>query len=563
MPRRQPERESESVSESVRGAAAGASVGAVASAVPHFAIPSSRQLPAAARYGVAAVAPVLALLTALALGPLLDTYTVMTFALAVVVSGWLGGFGPGLTATALSVLLLDYFLVAPLNSFGPLAPGDLVRLSLFSLMGLVASAASQSLRTARERADESAREAALYAEQLQEQGMELEEHASELKLLAGEAVERSNLLRMGEERFRATFEQAAVGMAHVGTDGRWLRVNRRLCEIVGYAPQELMRLTFRDIAHPDDFADDARERRRLLAAEIPHYSIETRYRRRDGTVVWINRTVSLVRRADGSPDYFISVAEDESERKAAEEALRLANRELSSTTYAIAHDLRSPLRAIDGYSYLLLAGHGAALDDEAREQLRRIRATTRRMGELLDGLLTLARLGRDSLTRERVDLGTLARAVLDDLTSAEPGRRVEARIADGLEAHADRRLLALVMQNVVGNAWKFSAGQDPAVIELSARDAERERVFAVRDNGVGFYPTQEGLLFRPFHRLHRDDEFAGHGLGLATVQRIVERHGGRVWAEGEPGAGATVYFTLEPPGARAPTDASPREPARD
>jgi light-regulated signal transduction histidine kinase (bacteriophytochrome) len=274
--------------------------------------------------------------------------------------------------------------------------------------------------------------------------------------------------------------------------------------------------------------------------------------------------VSLVRRADGSPDYFISVAEDENERKVAEEALRLANRELASTTYAIAHDLRSPLRAIDGYSYLLLASHDAALDDEAREQLRRVRATSRRMGELLDGLLALARIARDAVVREAVDVGALARAALGDLASAEPGRRVEARVAEGIEAHADRRLLALAMENLVGNAWKFSAGRDPAVIEVRAHDAGGERVFAVRDNGVGFDMAQAGLLFRPFHRLHRDDEFAGHGLGLATVQRIVERHGGRVWAEGAPGAGATVYFTLEPPVASAASpDESPRETARD
>jgi light-regulated signal transduction histidine kinase (bacteriophytochrome) len=238
-------------------------------------------------------------------------------------------------------------------------------------------------------------------------------------------------------------------------------------------------------------------------------------------------------------------------------ALRRANAELSATSYSIAHDLRSPLRAIDGHSYMLLERYGDTLDDDGRETLRRVRANSQRMGHLIDGLLTLGRLGREPMAREpRVDLSAIARAAIENLRAAEPDRRVEARVADGLVAPGDPRMLATVVQNLVDNAWKFTRqndgdGRPPARIEVGARAGDGAApAFYVRDNGAGFDMAFSGQLFRPFQRLHRDDEYAGFGIGLASVQRVVERHGGRVWAEGGVGRGATFYFTL--PGADAP-----------
>ncbi|HET7456783.1 MAG TPA: CHASE3 domain-containing protein [Gemmatimonadaceae bacterium] len=235
--------------------------------------------------------------------------------------------------------------------------------------------------------------------------------------------------------------------------------------------------------------------------------------------------------------------------EATADALRRVNADVAATSYSIAHDLRSPLRAIDGHSYLLLQRHGDALDEEGRSTLRRVRASSQRMGHLIDGLLALGRLGREPLTRDdRVDLSALARAAVDELRAAEPHRRVDVRIADGLVAPGDRRLLATVVQNLLDNAWKFTrdneaAGRAPARIEFGAA-AGRPDTFYVRDNGVGFDMEFAGQLFRPFQRLHHDDEFPGFGIGLASVQRVIERHGGRVWAEGAAGAGATIYFSL-------------------
>lgn len=415
------------------------------------------------------------------------------------------------------------------------------------------------------------------AVQLEEQTAELEQQLTASQSLAAELEESSAELAESEERFRATFEQAAVGVAHVAPDGRWLRVNQRLAELLGYPRDELLRLTFQDVTAPEDLEADVALARRLIAGEIPRYAIEKRYLRKDGTTLWASLTVSLVRGPDGTPRYFISVVVDVGDRKRAEEELQRASAEIAATSYAIAHDLRSPLRAIDGHSYLLLQQHGTALDEAGREALQRLRANSQRMGHLIDGLLALGRLGREPLSREpRVDLSALARAAVENLRAAEPERRVEVVVADGLAAPGDPRLLATAVQNLVDNAWKFTRGNEavgrpPACIEVGARAAaatagddggagEGEPEFYVRDNGVGFAMEYAGQLFRPFQRLHRDDEYAGFGIGLASVRRVIERHGGRVWAEGIPGRGATFHFTL--PRASAPTTATP-ETARD
>ena len=363
-------------------------------------------------------------------------------------------------------------------------------------------------------------------------------------------------LRASEQRLRATFEQAAVGIALVGLDGRWLLVNDRLLEISGYGRDELLALTFQDITHPDDLAEDLELARQTIAGEIETYSLEKRYIRPDQSLVWVNLTVSLVRHDDGRPAYFISVAEDVTRRRSAEakvrqanEALLRANAELAATTYAMAHDLRSPLRAIDAYSLIIADEYADQLDDRARQQFERIRTNAQRMGHLIDGLLALAKLGRGDLSRERVDLSDMARRILTDLTAIERDRRFTLRVTGGMKTVADARLTRVVLENLLGNAVKFTRGRDPAVIEFGAMRGEppdSEPTYFVRDNGVGFAPEHAGQLFRPFHRLHNDREFEGTGIGLATVWRVVERHGGRVWAEGAPGVGATVFFTLAP-----------------
>jgi signal transduction histidine kinase len=224
--------------------------------------------------------------------------------------------------------------------------------------------------------------------------------------------------------------------------------------------------------------------------------------------------------------------------------LEAANRELEAFSRSVAHDLRAPLRSIDGFGRALLEDHGAQLDAEGLHYLGRMRAAAQHMGRLIDDLLGLSRVARGVLRRERVDLSEIARRVLVHLHEGEPARQVSIHITDGLVGDGDLPLCEVLLTNLLGNAWKFTGKTRDARIELGVRDDVSPPVFFVRDNGAGFDPAHAGKLFGTFERLHTASEFEGIGIGLATVQRIVHRHGGRIWAEGEVGRGATFYFTL-------------------
>jgi signal transduction histidine kinase len=227
--------------------------------------------------------------------------------------------------------------------------------------------------------------------------------------------------------------------------------------------------------------------------------------------------------------------------------LEAANKELEAFSYSVSHDLRAPLRIIDGFSQALLDDHAGQLDEKGRDCLRKVRAGAQRMGELIDDLLKLSRITSADLSRNHVDVSALARAVGEELKRKEPERRVSLLIREGLVAEADSRLMRIVLENLLGNAWKFTTKTGEPRIEIGAEQHDESAVFVVRDNGAGFDMIYAGKLFRPFQRLHRESDFPGTGIGLATVRRIIERHGGRVWAEGAPGRGASVYFTLAPP----------------
>ncbi len=230
---------------------------------------------------------------------------------------------------------------------------------------------------------------------------------------------------------------------------------------------------------------------------------------------------------------------------AANQGLELVNKELEAFSYSVSHDLRAPLRSIDGFSQAVIEDYADRLDDQAKDYLNRVRAATQRMGHLIDDMLALARVTRAEMRRESVDLSTLAGDVLAALQKSEPDRRVECRIEPGLAAEGDAHLLRVVLDNLLGNAWKFTGKQARASIEFGARPQETGGpAYFVRDNGAGFDMNYAGKLFGAFQRLHTSHEFPGTGVGLATVQRIVHRHGGRVWAEGAVGKGATFYFAL-------------------
>ncbi|BAY98676.1 GAF sensor signal transduction histidine kinase [Tolypothrix tenuis PCC 7101] len=225
--------------------------------------------------------------------------------------------------------------------------------------------------------------------------------------------------------------------------------------------------------------------------------------------------------------------------------LQAVNRELEAFSYSVSHDLRAPLRSIDGFSQALLEDYEGELDDTAQDYLRRIRSATQRMGQLIDDLLNLSRLMRSEMQMESVDLSALARQICTEMQESHPGQQVEYIIQPGLMGRGDSRLLQMLLTNLIDNAWKFTSKHTQARIELGAiTQASGIPVFFIRDDGAGFDMAYANKLFSPFQRLHRIDEFPGTGIGLAIVQRIVHRHGGRVWAEGIVEQGATFYFTL-------------------
>jgi signal transduction histidine kinase len=228
------------------------------------------------------------------------------------------------------------------------------------------------------------------------------------------------------------------------------------------------------------------------------------------------------------------------------EALKESNKELEAFSYSVSHDLRSPLRSIDGFSQALLEDLDGKLDETSADHLRRIRAATQRMGALIDDLLNLSRVSRSELTRKTVNLSALARAAADEHRLAQPDRAVDLVIQDGVEAIGDPRLLRQVFDNLIGNAWKFTSRQPEARIQFGALEGDGETVYFVRDNGAGFDPAYADRLFGVFQRLHAMTEFPGTGVGLAIVDRVVRRHGGRVWAEAAVDQGATFSFTLAP-----------------
>ena len=498
-------------------------------------------------------------------------------------------------------------------------------------------------------------------------------------------------LQEREEQFRSTFEQAAVGIAHVALDGSWLKVNQKLCEIVGYPHEELLEKTFQDLTYPDDLEADLSFLHQTLAGEINSYSMEKRYIRKGGSTIWINLTVSLVREKTGEPQYFISVVEDISDRKQTEAALaesqerlrfaldvaqlgdwdldlsthvtrrslrhdqifgydtllpewsdeiflehvhpedrelveqkfqsslttyenwdfecriiwadqsvkwiwgrgsfygnadgtpthvlglvtditerkeaeaeirrlnesleqrveertaqlEAANRELEAFSYSVSHDLRAPLRHISGFVSLLEKQVDAAvLGKTGRRYLKIIAEATEKAGALIDDLLAFSRVGRTEMHCTSVDLNQLVQEVHHDLTTATKERNVQWQIEPLPKVPGDPALLRLVFQNLIDNAIKYTRPRSQAQITIGSTTKEQEVVVFIRDNGVGFDMQYAHKLFGVFQRLHSDRAFEGTGIGLANVQRIIHRHGGRVWAESAVDQGATFYFSL-------------------
>jgi PAS domain S-box-containing protein len=384
-----------------------------------------------------------------------------------------------------------------------------------------------------------------------------EMHATILMALERRKVEVE--LRDSEERLRLALDAAAMGVWDMDADTRSVTISDKSIDILGLTgPSPVRYEHLLECVEQADRERVAAEFERCLAQLAP-YRVEFRSTAGDDDKRWV--------RFEARPRNdrrVIGVVQNISKRKLAEEALRelhenleaqVADRtaelrrslgELNTFSYSIAHDLRAPLRSIIGFSQMLLADHGENLDDTGKRFLGKVSAAGTHMGQLIDGLLNLSRLTRSHMSRNEVDMSAMATEIAQRLRDADPQRRVNFIIAPGLTAYADKVLIVDLFDNVFQNAWKFTSKHPAAQIEFGVRQIDGETVYFVSDDGAGFDMTYADKLFRPFHRLHRSDEFEGTGIGLSTVQRIVARHGGRIWAEAAVEKGATFCFTLAP-----------------
>ncbi len=375
-------------------------------------------------------------------------------------------------------------------------------------------------------------------------------------------------LRESQERLRLFLEYAPVALAMFDREMRYIAVSRHWMDVAHFTDDNHPFFGNQAIigrSHYELFPELPDHwkavHRRALEGEVIQID-DDNLTRIDGTVQWLRRVVLPWYRDDGVIGGIVIFVDDITARQRAEAEVRrlnaeledrvrqrtaeleAANQELDSFAYAVSHDLRAPLRAMSGFSQALQEDYGEQLDGEARVYLDQIFIASRHMSGLIDGLLTLSRSTRGELRRDPVDLTALTKRLLMDQAAAEPERQVVWQVEPGLCIQGDPLMLEVVMRNLVENAWKYTAKTPNATIRVYTENQEGKRYFCVADNGAGFDMNHANRLFKAFQRLHRQDEFPGIGIGLATVQRIIHRHGGAIRAEGAPGCGATFRFTL-------------------
>jgi PAS domain S-box-containing protein len=359
--------------------------------------------------------------------------------------------------------------------------------------------------------------------------------------------ERTQELTQSRQEMDQFFAMSLDLLCIADLEGKFTRVNPAWQEVLGWTSDDLTACPYVNLVHPDDVASTVRESAKLANGGLT-VDFENRYRCKDGSYRWLSwKAASNTERGL----VYAAARDVTAEKRAARElqqyaaSLRAANRELEAFSYSVSHDLRSPLRSIDGFSQALMEDCGGQLGSQGETHLQRIRSAAQRMGQLIDDLLKLARVTRAELTFETVDLSAIAQRTLTRLAETHGGRRVDWQVQPGLSANGDARLLEIAITNLLENAWKFTGKKPTARIEFGARNGEgRPREFFVRDDGAGFDEAYGSKLFGAFQRLHHASDFPGTGIGLATVQRIVTRHGGHIRAEGRPDHGATFSFTL-------------------
>jgi len=360
-------------------------------------------------------------------------------------------------------------------------------------------------------------------------------------------------------RFQGLLESAPDGIVIVNAAGQITLVNSQLERLSGYTRDDLLDKPV-ELLVPENFRTlHIRQREEYMAAPRTRpmgVGMELYLLRKDGEQVPVEISLSPFRTPNAT--LVIASIRDITARKAAEaeikrlntalqrnvEQLTAANKELEAFSYSVSHDLRAPLRSVDGFTRILAERYPDRLDEQGRDYLARARAAAQRMNRLIEDMLNLSRIGRREMRWEPVNLSAMAASVVEELRQRDPERQVAVEIQPDLQVHGDAGLLRIVLDNLLGNAWKFTGHREDARIAVGMMVQDHERVYFVRDNGAGFDMAYVNKLFTPFQRLHTEEEFPGTGIGLAIVQRVVTRHGGRVWAEGEEGKGATIYFTL-------------------
>jgi PAS domain S-box-containing protein len=381
-----------------------------------------------------------------------------------------------------------------------------------------------------------------------------------IKYDVSERKRAETALRESEITLRLFVRHAPAAIAMLNREMRYLVVSDRWMTDYRLGNRDILGLSHYEVF--PELSDRWKEiHKRCLAGAVERCK-EDLSLRPDGSVDWLSWEIRPWRKADDSIGGIIIFSELITERKRAEEEVRLlnieleqrvrsrtaalesANRELEAFAHSVSHDLRAPLRGIDGWSQALLEDYGERLDTQGHKYLDRVRSEAQRMGRLIDDLLHLSRVGRAEMVFGPVDLTALATTIVARLKEANPDRSIEFIVAPNLKCIGDARLLEIALTNLLGNAVKFTGPRTPAQVEFGKTECNGNPAFFVRDNGVGFDMAYAKMLFAPFQRLHKATEFPGTGIGLATVQRVIHRHSGRIWAEAQVDAGATLYFTL-------------------
>jgi len=364
-------------------------------------------------------------------------------------------------------------------------------------------------------------------------------------------------LKESEQLYRAIGESIDYGVWVCAPDGRNIYASESFLKLVGMTQEQCSNFGWGEVLHPDDSE-------RTIAAwqecvrTMGNWDIEHRFRGVDGQLHPILARGVPVKNEHGEVIYWAGINLDIKRIKQAEEEvkrlnddllvrndkLEFANKEMESFIYSVSHDLRGPLRAISGFAELAMKNIADKVSEKDKRYLSRIQAGTEKMSRLIDDLLTLSKISRQEIRRKPIDLSKMASFIVAELREANPSRNVEVDIEQGLTVKADQGLIEIVLSNLIGNAWKFTGKTEHALIEFGSMEQDGKIIYYVRDNGAGFNQEYAGKMFWPFHRLHSEEAFEGTGIGLAIVERIIHRHGGKVWAEGIEGKGATVYSSL-------------------